>query len=260
MRVNKVRQIWAEGGDVLTGWLAIPSSLSAELMARQGWDAVTVDMQHGAVDYKDLLPMLQAISITDATPIVRVPWNDPAIIGRVLDAGAYGVICPMVNTRAEAEAFVRACRYAPQGTRSVGPLRASMYGGPDYVVKANETVLTMAMIETPEAVANLESILETPGLDAIYVGPSDLSVGMGYAAGFDPKFSAVYAAIEHIARTAQARGMIAGIHVGSVEYGAAMRALGYRFMAYLSDFRFLQWAVSRALPAMRAGKPETFAP
>jgi 4-hydroxy-2-oxoheptanedioate aldolase len=256
MRENKIRRIWAEGGTALTGWLAIPSSLSAELMAKQDWDAVCVDLQHGAIDYQTALTMLQAISTTDATPIARIPGNDGAIIGKLLDAGAYGIICPMVNTRSQAEAFVKACRYPPQGHRSVGPLRASLYGGSDYVQNANTTILTLAMIETAEAIDNLDDILSTPGLDGVYVGPSDLSVSMGESAGYDPVFPPVLAAIERIASAATRRGVVPGIHVGSVAYGNRMRALGYRFMAYLSDFRFLQNAVARGLKAMRQGTPE----
>jgi 4-hydroxy-2-oxoheptanedioate aldolase len=256
MRDNNIRKIWADGGTVLTGWLAIPSSLSAELMAKQGWDAICVDLQHGAIDYQTALTMLQAISTTDATPIARVPGNDAAMIGKLLDAGAYGIICPMVNSRAQAEAFVGACRYPPDGYRSVGPLRASLYGGADYVRYANATILTMAMIETAEAVENLDDILATPGLDGVYVGPSDLSVSMGESAGFDPVFPEVMKAIERIAAAATKRGVVPGIHVGSVAYGNRMRSLGYRFMAYLSDFRFLQNAVSRGLKAMRSGTPE----
>ncbi|NIY75318.1 2,4-dihydroxyhept-2-ene-1,7-dioic acid aldolase [Thalassospira sp. HF15] len=255
MRENRVKTIWSEGGEVITGWLGIPSSVSAELMAQQGWDALTIDLQHGATDYVDALPMLQAISTTNTTPMVRVPWNDPAIIGKVLDAGAYGVICPMVNTRAEAEAFVKACRYAPVGTRSAGPLRASLYGGSDYIKEANKTIITMAMIETEEAVNNLEDILKTPELDAIFVGPSDLSLSMGESAGFDPRFPKVYDAIKYIAETCKKTDVIPGIHCGSVEYGVEMREMGYRFMAFLSDFRMLQQAVSQALPAFRAGQP-----
>lgn len=255
MRANNIKKIWAEGGEVVTGWLGIPSSVSAELMARQGWDAVTIDLQHGASDYVDALPMLQAISTTDATPMVRVPWNDPAIIGKVLDAGAYGVICPMVNTPAEAQAFVKACRYAPVGARSAGPLRASLYGGADYIKGANKEIITMAMIETEEAVNNLEEILKTPELDAIFVGPSDLSLSMGESAGFDPRFPKVYEAIKYIAETCKKTNVIPGIHCGSVEYGVEMREMGYRFMAFLSDFRMLQMAVAESLPAFRAGKP-----
>lgn len=260
MRKNKVRDIWSAGGDALTGWLGVPSTITAELMAQQGFDAITVDLQHGATDYTHMVPMLQAISSTDATPFVRVPGNDAAIIGKVLDAGAFGVICPMVNTRAEAEAFVRACRYFPKGNCSVGPLRASLYGGADYFAHANDTIITMAMIETTEAVENLDEILATPGLDAIFVGPSDLSVSMGEAPGFDPRYPAVYEAIEHIVARCQATSVIPGIHCGSVAYGAEMRKLGYRFMAYLSDFRMLQQTLARSVPAFRSGVPSEATP
>lgn len=253
MRVNKVKEIWANGGEVVTGWLGVPSSISAELMAQQGFDALTVDLQHGAVDYTDAVTMLQAISTTDTAPFVRVPWNDPAIIGKVLDAGAYGVICPMINTAEEAAAFVHATRYFPKGGRSVGPLRASLYAGSDYFQHANDTVVTMAMIESEQAVNNLEEILKTPHLDAIFVGPSDLAVTMGEAPGFDPRYPAVYEAIEYIAAKCQETGVIPGIHCGSVAYGVDMRKMGYRFLAYLSDFRMLQMQVSRSLPAFRAG-------
>lgn len=260
MRENKMRTTLLAGGEVVTGWLAIPATVSAELMAKLGFDAITVDMQHGAIDYTDMLPMLQAISTSDATPIVRAPWNDPSIIGRILDAGAYGVICPMINSGADAEAFVRACRYAPVGQRSAGPLRASLYGGPDYIKMANETIMTFAMIETVEGLNNLEDILRTPGLDAIFVGPSDLSLAMGGPAGFDPRTPEVYEAIKFIAAKTKEAGVIPGIHTGSVQYAQEMRELGYRFMAYLSDFRMLQNTVSRALPAFRTGKPDSFAP
>jgi len=255
MRENKIRRIWAEGGNVVNGWLAIPSSVSAELMAHAGWDSLCVDLQHGAIDYQVAVTMLQAISTTETVPLVRVPWNDPAIIGKLLDAGAYGVICPMVNTRAQCEAFVGACRYAPEGYRSVGPLRASLYGGADYVAQANKTVLTMAMIETRQAIENLEEILATPGLDAVYVGPSDLSVSMGYTAGFDPAFPEVLDAILKVPAVAKRHGVFPGIHVGSVAFGKRMYDAGYRFTSYMSDFRFLQWLAGRAVTAMRAGKP-----
>jgi 4-hydroxy-2-oxoheptanedioate aldolase len=260
MRENKIRRIWAEGGNVLNGWLAIPSSISAEVMAQAGWDSLCVDLQHGAIDYQTALTMLQAISTTETVPLVRVPWNDPAIIGKLLDAGAYGVICPMVNSRADAEAFVGACRYAPAGYRSVGPLRAALYGGSDYVVQANSTILTMAMIETRRAIENLEEILATPGLDAVYVGPSDLSVSMGHSAGFDPAFPEVLEAILRVPAAAKRHGVIPGIHVGSVEFGTRMYHAGFRFASFMSDFRFLQWIAARGIRAMRAGTPSPDVP
>jgi 4-hydroxy-2-oxoheptanedioate aldolase len=246
MRENKALTTSKAGGEVVTGWLAIPSSISAELMAKQGFDALTIDLQHGAIDYSDMVPMLQAISTS--------------IIGRVLDAGAYGVICPLINTGEQARAFVRACRYTPDGERSAGPLRASLYAGSDYIKNANQTIFTMAMVESAESYANLDDILSTPGLDGIYVGPSDLALSMGESAGFDPRFPAVYDAIIDIARRTVAKGLIAGIHVGSVQYGQAMREAGYTFQAFLSDFRMMQWAASNALAAFRTGKPVPNAP
>lgn len=253
MRPSKMREMWARGETVYNGWLMIPSSVPAELMSRQGWDSITIDMQHGLMDYSDALPMLQAISVTDTTPIVRVPALESGIIGRMLDAGAYGIICPMVNTRKQCELFVRCCRYAPLGHRSMGPVRATMYAGADYAAHANDTMVAMAMIETEEAVNNLDEILSTPGLDAIFVGPSDLSVSMGHTPGFDPRFPKVYDAIVRIAEAARRHGVVAGIHTGSVAYTREMETLGYRFFAYLSEFRFMATAGNEALAALRAG-------
>jgi 4-hydroxy-2-oxoheptanedioate aldolase len=260
MRENKVRQIWAEGGTVWNGWLAVPSSVTAEVMARQDWDSLTLDLQHGLVDYPAAVTMLQAISQTETVPLARAPWNEPVLIQKLLDAGAYGIICPMVNTREEAERFVGACRYAPEGYRSVGPVRAVLYAGADYIPNANRTVLAMAMIETRQAVGNLDEILATPGLDGIYVGPSDLSVSFGYAAGFDPEFPEVRTAIEKIVRRCEAHGKAPGIHTGSVRFALEMKSLGYRFITLLNELRLLQWSTSRALAALRSGETRADAP
>jgi 4-hydroxy-2-oxoheptanedioate aldolase len=251
MRPNTLRSIWSQGGTVYNGWLMVPSSVSAEMLARQGWDSITIDLQHGLIDYADALPMLQAISCTDVTPVVRVPSLESGIIGKMLDAGAYAIICPMINTRAQCEAFIKSCRYAPLGHRSMGPVRATMYAGADYGVKANGEIVTMAMIETREAVENLDEILSTPGLDAIFVGPSDLSVSFGHSAGFDPRFPSVYEAIVTIAEACRRHGVVAGIHTGSIAYTREMEALGYRFFAYLSELRFMANAGAEALAHLR---------
>ena len=153
MRANRVREIWRSGGAVVNGWCGIPDSFAAEVMAHMGWDSIVIDLQHGVVDYQAMVRMLQAISTTNVVPLVRVPWNDPAMIMKALDAGAYGIICPMVNSRAECEAFVGACRYAPRGYRSSGPVRASLYGGPDYHAKADDEVVTPRGTSTPAACA-----------------------------------------------------------------------------------------------------------
>ena len=180
MRENTLKAIWARGAAVVNGWLSIPSAFSAEIMAHQGFDSLTVDMQHGVVDYQTAVTMLQAVSTTSTIPLARVAWNDPALLMKILDAGVYGVICPMVSTVEQAEAMVKACKYPPQGYRSWGPVRASIYAGADYGDHANDDVLVMPMIETAEALENLDAILQVPGIDAVYVGPSDLSLALGY--------------------------------------------------------------------------------
>ncbi len=212
MRENNLRKIIAEGGKVANAWLAIPSSISAEVVAHCGFPSVTVDMQHGMVELQAAFSMFQAISTTDAVPMARVNWNDPAMIMKALDAGAYGIICPMVNNREQAEAFVGACRYAPEGYRSIGAPRGALYGGSDYYAKANETILALAMIETREAMGNLDEIMSTPTLDGIYIGPNDLARSLGYDAYPDPKEPEVIEAVDTILATAKKHNLIACIH------------------------------------------------
>ena len=185
MRKNKAKEIIKAGKAVINGWLQIPSTVSAETMAQQGWDTLTIDMQHGLVDYTNAMPMMQVISATEIVPMARVNWNEPGQIMKILDAGCYGIICPMVINRNEAERFVQACRYPPDGYRSFGPIRGLIYGGADYADHANNEILKMAMIETKEALENLDAIMSTPGLDGIYIGPADLSLAIGEKPGFD---------------------------------------------------------------------------
>jgi 4-hydroxy-2-oxoheptanedioate aldolase len=251
MRENRLKSIWREGGTVVNGWLHVPSSFSAEVMAHAGWDSLTVDMQHGPVDYESLVPMLQAISTTDTVPVVRVLWNDPGLIMRVLDAGCYAVICPMINTREEAEAFVGACRYPPEGYRSFGPYRATLYGGQDYTEHANETVVTMAMIETQEALDNLEEIVGVQGLDAIFVGPSDLGQNLGHGPDTDREEPEVLEAIERILAAAREHGLAAGIFTGTPEYASRMVEKGFRFVTISSDARLLAAAAAGAITALQ---------
>ena len=140
MRPNKMKQMWRENKCVTMGWLSVSNGFTAEVMARQGFDALVVDMQHGLTDMANLWPMLQAISQTDTVPVVRVAWNDPATIMKALDFGAYGILVPLINTAADAAKAVAACRYPPVGMRSSGPVRAVHYGGADYLAKANDEV------------------------------------------------------------------------------------------------------------------------
>jgi 4-hydroxy-2-oxoheptanedioate aldolase len=251
MRENTVQTLWRSGGCALNGWLAIPSGFAAEVMAHQGWDSLTIDLQHGMVDYGAAVEMLQAIATTPTIPLARVPWNEPGIIMKLLDAGCYGIICPMVNSRAEAEAFVGACRYPPQGQRSFGPARATLYAGADYALHANDTVLTIAMVETRTALDNVEEIVATPGLDAIYIGPSDLGQNLGFGARMDPTQPEVVAAIEHITAVARRHNVVVGMHTGSAAYAQQMQAKGMQFLTILSDARLLANAASEAIAAFR---------
>ncbi len=235
MRENRVKAIWAADRAVINGWCAIPSSFSAELMAHMGWDSLVIDAQHGLIDYQAMVTMLQAISTTAVTPMVRVPWNDPAAIMKALDAGAYGIICPMVNSRADCEAFVGACRYAPRGYRSSGPTRAVLYGGPDYTAKANDTIVALAMIETREALANLDAIVTTPELDGVYVGPSDLSVSLGLPHGLDRNEDNVRARCAALLDSCRQHRVKAGIHTGGTGYAKRMIAMGFDFVTVLGD-------------------------
>ena len=251
MRENRLRKMWAADQTVVNGWLGIPDSFSAEVMAHQGWVALTIDLQHGVVDYAAMLGMLQAISTTNTVPIVRVPWLEPGIIMKSLDAGAYGVICPMVNSRDEAARLVSYARYAPKGCRSFGPIRAAMYAGVDYPQQANDTVVVFAMIETAQAVDQLDAILSVEGLDAIYVGPSDLSLTLGCRPVIDDVDPPAAQAIAHIAERAKAHGVFCGIHNGAPAQALARQALGYRLLTVGSDARMLASGSQQLLGEMR---------
>lgn len=252
MRENHLRTLWKSGGAAVNGWLTIPSSFAAETMAHQGWDTLTIDMQHGMIDDAALVPMLQAISTTDTVPIVRVPWLEPGILMRALDAGAYGVICPMVNTREDAQKLVAYTHYPPRGTRSFGPLRAVLYAGLDYVQHANDTIVTFAMIETAEALDNLDDILSVEGLDAIYIGPSDLSLALGCKPTFDDLEPKAFEAVEHILARAKAHGVVAGIHNGTPEAALKRIAKGFQFVTISSDARLMADGAQQVISAMRA--------
>jgi 4-hydroxy-2-oxoheptanedioate aldolase len=252
MRENTLRRLWASDRAAINGWLAIANSFSAETMAHQGWDSLTIDLQHGVVDYAAMVTMLQAISTTPTVPVVRVPWLEPGILMKVLDAGAYAVICPMVNSREDAQKLVAWTSYAPRGTRSFGPVRALLYGGADYPQQANDTIVRFAMIETRQALDKLDDILSVEGLDAIYVGPSDLSLSLGCRPVFDDVDPLAQQAIDHIVERATAHGLVAGIHNGSPDVALARIARGYRFTTVSSDARLLASGSQQLLARMRA--------
>jgi 4-hydroxy-2-oxoheptanedioate aldolase len=252
MRANPLREKWKSGQSVINGWLSVPNSFSAEVMAHQGFDSLTIDLQHGLVDYQVMVTMLQAISTTATVPVVRVPWLEPGIVMKCLDAGAYGVICPMISTRDEAQKLVAYSNYPPRGVRSMGPVRASLYAGADYTAHANDTIVAFAMIETAEAVENIDAIVSVEGLTAIYIGPQDLSLSLGCTPSFDALEPKAAQAVDHILARAKAHGVVAGIHNGSPEAGVARIAKGFQFVTVASDTRLLANGAQQVLAKMRA--------
>ncbi len=252
MRENRIRTIWKSGGAVVNGWLAIANVFSAETMAHQGWDSLTIDLQHGIVDYQAAVSMLTAISTTATVPIVRVPWLEAGILMKALDAGAYGVICPMINTREDAQKLVAWTHYAPRGTRSYGPVRALLYGGADYPQHANDTIVTFAMIETRQALDNLDSILSVEGLDAIYIGPSDLSLALGCTPKFEDVDPPVAQAIQHIIDSARAHNVVPAIHCGTAEGALHRIQQGFKLVTISSDARLMAVGAQQVIAKMRA--------
>ena len=245
MASNRVKEMWHRGETAYGAWLSIPSSLSSEALGRAGYDYVCIDLQHGLIDYPDADEMLLAINSTDATPFVRVPANDFAAINRALDAGALGIIVPMIHSVQEAERAVSACRYPPTGSRSYGPTRASLSFGANYFDVANELVVCVPMIETRQAVAEIESIASLPGVDAVYVGPNDLSLSLGQkpAADNDGAYQEAY---REIADACEKAGAFAGIHANAALAPKHVKT-GYRMITVSSDVSLLQRGAAREL-------------
>ncbi|MCE7028891.1 HpcH/HpaI aldolase family protein [Jiella avicenniae] len=258
---NRLKALWAEGRPAVNGWLSIASPFVAEIMAGQGYDSLTIDLQHGALDYSGALPMLQAMRGSAVTPIVRVPWREPGIVMKALDAGAMAIICPMIDTAEEAAEFASFMRYPPRGTRSFGPTRAAV-AHPGYGVSANEEVLAFAMIETKSGLRNVEAIAATPGIDGLYVGPSDLALGTSdgrLAPGFDPEDPDLVASIKHVAAVARANGIRAGLHCGSPAYAARAVGWGFDLTTVSGDTRLLALSAAASVAEWRqlAGVPAT---
>jgi 4-hydroxy-2-oxoheptanedioate aldolase len=254
VRPNKIKQMWREGTCVTMGWLSLSHGFTAEVMARQGFDTLCVDMQHGLTDVGGLWPMLQAISQTDTVPVVRVPWNDPATIMRALDMGAYGIIVPLVNTAQEAAAAVAACRYPPVGMRSSGPLRAAHYGGANYQAEANGEIVVLAMIETKEGLANLDAICATPGLDGIYIGPADLSYALGMAPRGDNPDPVHMQTCDRIRDAAHRHGIKACMHCASAAFAAGSIKRGFDLIMLTSDVACLTAGARRQLDDLKAAR------
>ena len=253
MRSNPLRDAISNSTPALGCWLSIPSSTTAEVAGRVGFDYCCIDMQHGLIDYADVVPMLQGLSLSDVTATVRVPWNEPGIIGKVLDAGAMAVVVPMVNTVEECEAAVQRSMYPPRGARSSGPIRVAPLEGPEYAEVANDHVLMIPMIETVEAVENIDGILAVEGVQAIYVGPMDLGVSMGLGRGTtDPSF---FEALDHIAERCSAHGVVAGIHA-SPDTTADRIDRGFNMVTVQSDLLSMRAGLVDALSTGRNAEVE----
>lgn len=250
MRPNKVKQMWREGKVTVGGWLTIPSSYTAEVLAHQGFDWLCVETQHSPVEFDDGFAMLQAISTTDVTPFVRVGWNDPRLIMKYLDAGAYGVIVPMVNNPAEAEKAVGAVRYPPDGYRSSGPFRASIYAGSDYQAHANAEMACIVMIETAEGLANVDEIVSVPGVDAVYIGPSDLNYALGLGPRDDPFTGKHQEAVNKIREACERHGVVPGVHTWGPSYAARFIEQGFKMILLSSDAGILAAAARADLASL----------
>jgi 4-hydroxy-2-oxoheptanedioate aldolase len=252
MRANPVLQAWREGKGTVGAWLSIPSAFNAELMSHLGFDWLCVDMQHGVIDYNDAVAMFTAIATTGATPFVRVNWNDPGTIMKVLDAGAMGVVIPLVNNRQDAERAVAACLYPPKGMRSAGPVRARLYSGDDYVAHANDEIVIAVMIETAEGLANIDEILSTPGVNACYVGPTDLSFALGLTPRGDNPDPKHQETVAKILEACKRHGVAGGIQCQGVEYANKWLDLGYQMVTLNTDARFLADKAGADLREVRA--------
>jgi 4-hydroxy-2-oxoheptanedioate aldolase len=255
MKKNKLKVLFGHGKPALNGWLSIASGFTAEIMASQGYDSITVDLQHGALDYSAALPMLQAMRASDVVPMARVPWLDAGAIMKMLDAGALGIICPMINSREEAERLVSYMRYPPGGTRSFGPTRANFSAGPGYGPEADEEILSFAMIETAEGMRNLDAICSTPGLDGVYIGPADLTLGLTgrrYRTGFDREEPEMVEAIQAVAKAAREAGIRAALHTGTPDYAAKAIGWGFDLVTVSNDVRLLAAAAEASVARFRS--------
>ena len=251
MTTDPVRARWSAGEAAFAAWLLLESPAGAEIVASAGFDAAVIDLQHGHATLEDLPHLVAAIKRTPALPFIRASWNAPAELMRALDLGVRGVICPMVGSRTEAEAFVAACRYPPAGTRSYGPLHAAFGQGREQTDAADAAVLLFAMIETADGLENIDEIAATPRLDGLLVGPSDLSLAMGLETFADLTDPALLVTLDTIVDAAKRHGIQPGIHAPSPPRAAEMAARGFRFVSCAVDADLLGEAAATALRATR---------
>ncbi len=231
-------------------FLTTPSNWTAELMAHTGFDSLTLDMQHGLIDLATAVSMLQAISTTNSIPLVRARWNSPPHLMQMLDAGARGIICPMIYSAQDTRDFVSACRYPPEGIRSFGPIRAQLYGGSDYFETANDSILKFAMIETKEAYENLEEVASVEGLTGIYVGPFDLSVSLGLKKKADFGSPELMNILKRVLEVATATGLKTGVYTIHPSDAQEMKAMGFDLVSCGDETSILKNGAANLLKAL----------
>lgn len=254
MRKNHVKQALESGKSVINGWTHIPSLWSAELMGHAGWDSVTVDMQHGLMGMERAIEMMQVLSGTAAVPFARCRSNTSDAIMKLLDGGAYGIICPMINNEKECKMFVDACLYPPLGNRSFGPTRGRIYGGADYGEHANAEILKLAMIETKEAVENIDAIMEVPGLDGIFVGSGDLKLSLTGKSGHDQSPKEFDVAIDTILESCIRHSKIPGIWTANTQSSLSLKTKGFKFITISSDGFLLANAAKKCVSQFRSNE------
>jgi 4-hydroxy-2-oxoheptanedioate aldolase len=247
-----LRDKWARGETVFGLFAGVPCGFSVELIAVNGVDYVCVDQQHGVCDYKDMVEMARGIEARGSVPLTRVPANESWVIGKSLDAGAQGVIVPLVNNRAEAAKAVAACRYPPKGERSNGPTRAAIVMGSRDMKITGDVPLCFVMVETTDGLANVEEIAATPGLDGIYIGPSDLAISLGLGPGLDRDEPEHVAAVAKILTACQRHKIIPGIHTGSARVAKSFAAKGFRLVTFGGDAGLLRAAVERQVAELNS--------
>jgi len=245
-----LREKWAQGSAVFGLFAGLPCGFAAEVLCTKGVDYVCVDQQHGLCDYRDMVEMARGIDARGAVPLTRVPANESWLIGKALDAGAQGVIVPLVNNRAEAEQAVAACRYPPKGQRSNGPARAAIVMGSRDMKVTGDGVLCFVMVETKDGLANVDAIAATPGLDGIYIGPSDLAIALGLGPGLDRDEPEHVAAVASILAACQRHKIVPGIHTGSGRSARNFAAKGFRLVTIGGDAGLLRASVEREVAAL----------
>ena len=251
-RINGIKRAWAAGRPAFGLWCAIPDPFVVELAAAAELDYVCLDQQHGLIDHAAMVAMIRAAGAAGCCPIVRVPSNEPWLLMRALDAGALGVVVPLVDDAEQAARAVEACRFPPDGRRSYGPIRAAAVVGSSDPADVAAEVLCIAQIETASGLENVEEIAATPGLDALYVGPADLALGLGITlagAGDDPRH---VDAVQRILDACKASGIGAGMHTRSGEAARRYAAKGFSMLNLAADHELLAAAVRRELEAAQA--------